>query len=189
MARLVVFDYNKPLQRFLKDNKTLGEQYLENASYCFINDSYHLMSAEAQKKIPFEKFQTNIFKTYFCKIQTLKEKKELVQEGKSFQARVFAYESNELLFSCTLEVNTRYVEIHDVCVGSRHGGKGLCKKYIMDVCKYIKDTYKTQNKIKIVCDENNIPACKCYTSIFGEPKVVRSTRDGFRVKQFELRLD
>lgn len=112
-----------------------------------------------------------------------------MQEGKSFQARVFAYESNELLFSCTLEVNTRYVEIHDVCVGRLHGGKGLCKHYIKDVCKYIKDTYKSHKKIKIVCDENNIPACKCYTSIFGEPKVVRTLGDGFKVKQFELRLE
>lgn len=85
MARLAVFDYNKPLQRFLKDNKTLRKQFLENTTYCFITDSYDLMSSEAQKKIPFEKFQTNIFKTYFCKIQTLKKRRSFCKKVKAFK--------------------------------------------------------------------------------------------------------
>ncbi len=184
---LISFDYNKPLQTFFKDNREIKEQFKQNVTSCFIEDSYLTLSRSHKKQISFEVYRDNIFKNWYNVVQTQKEKHHLIQNKHEYFAKVFAYTSQQLLFSCTLEIAPTYIEIHDVCVGKEHSGKGYCKKYIQEVVQHIKTKYRTHKKIKIMCVADNTPACKCYTRIFGEPKISH-LRDGTSINLFEMSI-
>jgi ribosomal protein S18 acetylase RimI-like enzyme len=183
----VGFDYNKALQTFFRQHPEIKDQFKENVTSCFLADSYLTLPKSFKRKTSFAVYCNNIFNNYYGVIQTQKEKQYLIQNEYSYYTRVFGYVDKHLLFSCTLEVTPTFVEIHDVCVGKQHAGKGYCKKYIKHVVDHIKTMYISHKKIKIMCVASNTPACKCYTSIFGQP-TQSHLQDGTTINLFEMSI-
>ena len=141
---------------FFKRYPNIKQQYTTNFSKCFLQHETH-----AQQ----------IVKHYVLQLPLKKD----VPQLRAFMMKLFFHDGINLMFSCSLEVSPKYIEIHDVCVGTMYQGMGLCKLYMPKVLEYIKKTF-TQGTIKIVCDIENAAACKCYTSIFGIPtNITRNT--------------
>lgn len=101
-------------------------------------------------------------------IDTLKNRWELfVLLGRSSRSNVEA--------SCLVHFNDVYgiCEVHEVCVASP--GKGLCKTLLTKVRDFIHDGHSGHvHQIMIYCQKTNPAACKCYSSIFANARVVTS---------------
>lgn len=167
--KVSVFDTSKEYKAFLKSHQSIKTQFINNITKCFFVDAYESGSKQFKAMYTYDEFVKMTMKNYVLHLQSKKLKKTIMDNGGSYMCKVFFHKDNILLFSCSLEVSPKYVEIHDVCVAPQETGKGKCKEFISKVCDYIKHTFPT-HKIKIVCDKVNTPACKCYARIFGTPK-------------------
>lgn len=77
---------------------------------------------------------------------------------------------------------TGIAELEEICVNIP--GKKYCKKLITKVIEYIK---KEQNisVITIYCENHNVPACKCYMSIFDASDMKSIQRSSYTVQQIK----
>lgn len=167
--KISVYDSYREYKTFLKQHQSIKEQFINNIIRCFMKDEYESSNSSFKKQYTYEEFLDMVIKEYVLYIQTKSIKNFIIKKGMAYMCKVFFHHKNTLLFSCSLEVSPTSVEIHDVCVSLQETGKGRCKEFISRVCNYIKDTFPSR-KIKIVCNKKNIPAFKCYTSVFGAHK-------------------
>lgn len=63
----------------------------------------------------------------------------------------------------------KHAEIEEVCVAI--AGKKYCKEMIVKVVKHIQKHDANTNQVYIYCENNNIPACKCYQSVFASDEL------------------
>ncbi len=174
--KIIVLSYNKQLQTFFKEYPHVKDKYISNVTDCFIQDTYNELSERYRKMTSFETYANRIVKNYFTSLQTKTEMEALIKSNDMYRCIVFGLHRDNLAFSCSLDIANTYVEIHDVCIGQEMKGKGLCKKYIETLVAYIQQTY-IKKYIVIKCVTSNIPAYKCYLSIFGEPIKLSPKRD------------
>lgn len=173
-----VFDSHKAYKTFLKQHQSIKQQFIDNTITCFMKDAYESSNNTIKKRYTYEAFLKMILKHYVLHLQSKRTKQTIINSGLAYMCKVFFHDKDDvLLFSCSLEVSPKLIEIHDVCVAPQETGKGRCKEFIAMVCDYIKSTFPYHN-IKIVCEKKNTPACKCYTRVFGPHRT--ESKDRFK---------
>lgn len=77
--------------------------------------------------------------------------------------------------SCLVQFNDIYgtCEIHEVCVATT--GKGLCKNLLEEVKKHLAAGMSGRvHHVLVYCKKPNVPACRCYASVFQGATVVQT---------------
>lgn len=161
-AVLTAVNYQSKLNHFFKHNPHIKEQYCINYLACF--PEVH-------------KFGQDFIRSYILYLQNKKDIPQMLY----YNVKLFFHNEKHLYFSCTIEVAPKYIEIHDVCTAPDFQGKGACKQFMPRVVEFIKKNY-TQGMIKIMCENENKAACKCYSNVFGTPVKQARNESYFKYK-------
>ncbi len=138
------------------------------------NDLEHVSSPPRKKscKVHHVTFRNEHFKVKRCgSLHAMQNRWELFT--------LLTHDKNNSKFgigaSCLVHFNDIYAscEIHEVCVGT--AGKGYCKELLKRVRDHISNGHSGNvAEIRIFCENGNIAACKCYTSVFVKARMVSS---------------
>lgn len=90
--------------------------------------------------------------------------------------------TDELIAECSVSIeNDNVIEINDVLVFEKFRGQRYSELLIMNVLYHFGDQ---RMMVKICCENNNIPAYRCYLNIFGLPY-----QTDIRYSYFALKLN